>query len=398
MTVLYATVTGSPTILGKISEDSVRPIAALVLALLALPPATLAYGLIRLAAAIKAREMAGNQAVRDFRDTVPAIGPYLGRYITAGAISGGVLHLLVYFLTLYSTAQFAPGSLIIRTAAPVVIVIAGGLMGKVIARRRAFSRAQEKAPRQLREPKLSDILFIVIGLGLIEVGLNLHDYVPGGPYGVGVAVTVGAVLIARGLAMAAGGLILMIARYLAQHASSSDMQRAAHNVAAEPHRRATGITMMGLTTFMGAAIGAQLTAVVFRGHLTSFQTLAYVLLGVAVLLALLIGAGALIIYQLETLTWQQPTHKAGVGNPPTANQSRLLTKQALIITIPACAMAALAGTGIIVFALADLYVKPLNAGLLILVLILVLLALGTLAVRAAGYAVKPLVGEVLRHS
>ncbi len=370
---------------------------ALALAMLAIPASAFVYHLIRLAAAIKARRVATSRPTGAPLSQVSSINVYeCGKYVLLGIVSGGVLQLATGFLTLPSARVSAPRTSLI-TLATVAALAVGGLLASLIASRRGASYLLGPArERRHREPTPLDLLLIVLGAGMIVAGFSMKGRFPGAPYGTGLSISIGALILVRGLVLAASWLICVIARHYAHRATTPQLRLAARNVEANPRGRTTGMPMMGFAVFMGAAVAAQQAAVVFRANLTPSRSLTYLLVDIAVLLALLIGSGVLIVNQTEALVSQRYSFTTSdASDSPDTALGGLLIRQSLIIALPACAVAVLAALGVMIPVAADLYVQPLSAGLLILVRTVILTSLGALAVVVASQALKPLVRDAL---
>ncbi|MFF4779110.1 hypothetical protein ACFY05_40470 [Microtetraspora fusca] len=397
VTVLTLQVTRPQSSLETAVRGEGRPVIALALALLAIPASAFSYHLIRLAAAIKARRVANSRpAGTPLNQVISSSVHERGKYLLLGIVAGGVLQLAIGFLALPS-AHFSALRTPIITLTTIAALAVGALLAALIASRRGASYLLSPGTeRRHREPTPFDLLLIVLGGGMIAAGFTFKGHFPGGPYAAGLSISFGALILVRGLVLAASWLIRLIARHFANRATTPQMRLAATNVEANTQGRTTGMPMMGFAVFMGAAIAAQQAAVVFRGNLTPSRSLTYLLVDVAVLLALLIGSGVLIVNQTEALVSQRTALTASeASDSPRAALGGILVRQALIIAIPACIVAVLAALAVMIPLLADLYVQPLNAGILILVRTVILTSLGALAVIVASQALKPIVRDAL---
>nr|BFE86210.1 hypothetical protein GCM10020093_088110 [Planobispora longispora] len=89
--------------------------------------------------------------------------------------------------------------------------------------------------------------------------------------------------------------------------------------------------MVGLTVFFGSAVGAQQGDILFSPWLTTSKVVAYLLIDLALLLALVTSAAALAVHQAEALLDHRRSFAVlAASGVPASALGRVLTRQALI--------------------------------------------------------------------
>ncbi|MEV0755281.1 FtsX-like permease family protein [Streptosporangium sp. NPDC050280] len=191
-------------------------------------------------------------------------------------------------------------------------------------------------------------MFVVLGMGMAAVGLILKGRFPiGGPYGATLSIIIGAVILLLGLVLAATWLIRAVARHVAHRATAPETLLAARMIEADPRGWARALSVVGLTVFFGSAVGVQQGIILFRSSVGTFPLATYLLVDSVLLIAMCTSTAALVVRQAEELLDHRRSLAAlAAAGAPMRALRQALTRQALIATLPVCAVAAATGAGL----------------------------------------------------
>lgn len=231
---LLASYVNRQSFLSPAIRGDARAVAAFAFALLAVLSVTLVYHLIRLAAAIKARDLISTTSSGGSPSQISSTNARNYRkYVLVGSIAGGALQLITWLLILrpISGMLAVASTAVITTAA-----LSGGgvLTSRVASRRGATHRSRPAKEPSPRQPATRDLLLVVLGAVMIAAGLNLRGNFPGGPYGAGLTIALGLPVLACGMIIASSWLVGSVARYVAGHAIAPAWQRAARTIVTKP--------------------------------------------------------------------------------------------------------------------------------------------------------------------
>ncbi|MFG1956431.1 FtsX-like permease family protein [Nonomuraea sp. NPDC049028] len=349
-------------------SDEGRALTSLGLALLILPAMAFLYQVSRLAGATRERRLAALRLAGATPRHVRLLGAYESGWRAA---LGGLIGIAVYLVIDLALSWPLPLNRPLLMPAILAVVTFSGTYSGLKAGRHVVSsplgvvrRAQPTGPRVL------DLVLVAAGLGAFAtVGTNegrdfLGKYVELiVPYGGPLIIAIGMVLLLFGLVLATAWLIRAAARWIGRRARTAETLLAARLVEADPRGWARALSVVGLTVFFGAAEGANQGIIFSHGAdvVPSYFMTAYLLIDIALLIALATSAAALIVHQAEALLDHRRSFAAlaGAGVPVPA-LGRVLIRQALTTSIPVCLIAALTGMGVVlvpVFLVPDPYVS-----------------------------------------
>lgn len=334
--------------------DDAPLVAALALALMAVPAAAFVHQVSRLAQATGERRLAALRLAGATAGQVRLIAAReSGRHALAGALPGGAAA-LTFALVLGVSPWWT-------LLAPPVVVLGGVLSGLMAGRHVIASPLGVVRRARLRQPRALDLVLLLLGGGMITAGFVLKHW-----FITSVLVGVGAVVLVFGLTLAATWLIRASARRAGSRAGTAEALLAARLVEADPRAWARTLSVVGLTVFFGAAVAAQQTRSLLEG-MSASRAAGYGLIYLALLVALATSAGALVVHQADELLDHRRSFAAlSAAGAPDDALGRVLTRQALIAATPVCAVAAVAGVLVVVLPLVDVFPwtgLPLTLGL-----------------------------------
>ncbi|MCF6470974.1 hypothetical protein FAF44_21610 [Nonomuraea sp. MG754425] len=321
-------------------RDDGASLTGLGLALLALPVAGLVHQANRLASATRERRLAALRLAGATPGDVRRLGALEGGGLAlAGSLAGAAGYVLTH---LSGPLPQVPVVLLLMTAAGAVSGLRAGR--QVIASPLGVVR-RARVPG----PRVRDLVVAVSGAALIAWGAVVRAGFPiAGPYGMALVMTVGMVLLLVGVTMAATWLIRAYAVRAGARARSPEALLAARLVEANPRAWARALSVVGLAVFFGAASGAQQAA-------TGYWQ-AHALVDVALLLALVAAAAALVVHQAEELIDLRRSFAAlAAAGVPERSLGGVLVRQAVITSLPVCAVAAVSGVAVVVASAIDIY-------------------------------------------
>jgi len=338
------------TYLGIFSRREPQLLGALTLALLTIPIGAFIYQVSRLATATRERRLSALRLAGATPHEVRLMGAYeSGWQAVRGGLFGGVFY-LIFNLTLWWSLN---GDVPLLPLGWVVVVIAvvvlNGVLSGLLAGRHVVTSPLGAVRRvRLRQPRIMDFMFVVLGMGMAAVGLILKGRFPiGGPYGATLSIIIGAVILLLGLVLAATWLIRAVARHVAHRATAPETLLAARMIEADPRGWARALSVVGLTVFFGSAVGVQQGIILFRSSVGTFPLATYLLVDSVLLIAMCTSTAALVVRQAEELLDHRRSLAAlAAAGAPMRALRQALTRQALIATLPVCAVAAATGAGL----------------------------------------------------
>ncbi|MEV7013976.1 hypothetical protein [Streptosporangium sp. NPDC051022] len=384
--------------LGAFATPDDRALTALALALLVVPTVAFGHQVSRLATATRERRLAALRLAGATPREVRLLGAYdSGRWTLLGGLAGAALYLLVDLALSRALEGAVP--LIPPVWALVILaaVTLGGTLSGLMAGRHVVTsplgvvrRARPAGPRGL------DLVLAALGTALFAAGFLARGRFPGGPYATALAITAGAVALLFGLVLGTAWLIRAAARRAGRRTEVAETLLAARIVEADPRGWARALSVVGLTVFFGSVVGAQQGVIIVQGGLSDFA-LAYLLVDLALLIALTTSAAALVVHQAEDLLEHRHSFAAlaAAGTPGPA-LGRVLTRQALIAALPVCAVAAVAGTALIVLTLPDVYLQAPGALAYAAGRATLMAGIGVLAATLVARAARPILRRALR--
>ncbi|GGS80772.1 hypothetical protein GCM10010156_44440 [Planobispora rosea] len=382
------------------TEREPRLVVALTLALLVVPAAVFTYQASRLATATRERRLAALRLAGATPYETRLIGAYeAGRQALLGGSLGGVAHLAVNVVLWWSLDGVVPLLSPVWTLAALAAVVLAEVWSGLAAGRHVVASPLGLVRRaRLRGPRAVDLLLVALGVALLAAGLIGKGRFPVlGKYGAALSMTAGMVLLLFGLVLAATWLIRAVARRAGRVTAAPETLLAARIVQADPRAWARALTVVGLTVFFGSGIGAQQGNVLLRTGLQPPYLTAYLLIDLALLLALVTSAAALVVHQAEELLDHRRSFAAlaASGVPATA-LGRVLTRQALIAASPVCVVAAVAGAGLVILTGADAPGWSPGAFAFTAVRAAVMAGIGVLAAVLVARASRRILREALR--
>ncbi|GAA2392228.1 hypothetical protein [Nonomuraea africana] len=357
-------------------------IAALALALLAVPAAAFVHQVSRLAQATGERRLAALRLAGATPGQVRLIAAReSGRHSAVGALPGGAAALA--FAVMLGVSPWW------TLVAPPVVVL-GGVLSGLLAGRHVIASPLGLARRaRLRQPRALDLALVLLGAGLIPAGIALGHWLVSS-----VLIAAGGVLLVFGLTLAATWLIRASAGRAGRRAGTAEALLAARLVEADPRAWARTLSVVGLTVFFGAAVAAQQTRGLLEG-MSASEAAGYGLVYLALLVALVTSAGALVVHQAEELLDHRRSFAAlSAAGALDDALGRVLTRQARIAATPVCAVAAAAGVLVVVLAVADVF--PWTGLPLTLGLAGAMAGIGVLGASLVARLARPILARALR--
>ncbi|MEV1174857.1 hypothetical protein [Nonomuraea sp. NPDC049784] len=384
--------------LGGLSTPDRRAVTALALALLVVPVMAFAHFSSRLATASRERRLAALRLAGATPRDVRLLGGYeSGKRTLMGALLGLALYALVnWALSWFVDAVPFLSPLVI--AALFVAVTVGGVLSGLRAGRHVVTSPLGVARRTgPARPKAIDLVLVLAGAGLVGAGAaGKGRFVLGGPYGAGLAMAVGAVLVLFGLVLGAAWLIRASARWVGRRAKAAETLVAARMVEADPRGWARALSVVGLTVFFASAVGAQQAQILLLSESYAFPVTTYALVYLALLIALITSAAALIVHQAEALLDHRRSLAAlAASGVPVRALSMVLSRQAFIAALPVCAVAAVGGIALVVLVVADVYSQRPTALAFAAIQGVLAAGIGVLAAAVVARAARPLMRRSL---
>jgi hypothetical protein len=333
-------------------SDEGRALTALGLALLILPAMAFLYQVSRLAGATRERRLAALRLAGATPRHVRLLGAYEGGWWAA---LGGLIGIAVYLLIDLALSWPLPLNRPLLMPAILAVVTFSGTYSGLKAGRHVVSsplgvvrRAQPTGPRVL------DLVLVVVGVGALATtatreGRDFIGEYAGliGPYVAALIMVIGMVLLLFGLVLATAWLIRAAARWVGRRARTAETLLAARLVEADPRGWARALSVVGLTVFFGAAEGAQQGVILTQDDLSNWPAV-YLLIDLALLVALATSAAALVVHQAEALLDHRRSFAAlAAAGTPAAALGRVLIRQALTTSIPVCLVTALTGVSFV---------------------------------------------------
>ncbi|WP_436764101.1 FtsX-like permease family protein [Streptosporangium sp. V21-05] len=385
--------------LGFFSGRDARLITALTLALLVVPTMAFVYQVSRLATATRERRLAALRLAGATPREVRLLGAYESGWRTLlGGVCGVALHLvanLVLAAALEGPVPLVPAAQI--AAILVAVTLAGTLSGLRAGRHVVTSPLGVVRRTPATGPRPRDLVLVAVGVGLLAAGIAGLGRFPGGPYAAALSVTTGMVLLLFGLVLGTAWLIRVAARRVGDRAGAAETLLAARMVGADPRGWARALSVVGLTVFFGAGVGAQQGPILLGGGLDSSWAVAYLLVDLALLVALVTSAAALVAHQAEDLLDHRSSFAAlAASGAPGPALGRVLTRQALIAALPVCVVAAAAGVGVVLSTGWDVYREVPEGLAFTAVRAVLMVGIGVLAATLVARAARPILRRTLR--
>ncbi|MEU9834588.1 FtsX-like permease family protein [Streptosporangium sp. NPDC048047] len=394
--------------LGVLTEKEPRLMVALTLALLAVPAVAFLYQVSRLTTATRERRLAALRLAGATPREVRLVGAAeSGRSALVGGSLGVAVYLLAALVARWSLGDVVPVRPLLWTSIVLAAVVLVAAWSGLVAGRHVIASPLGVVRRaRPRGPRARDLGLVALGVGLLASALTGKGrFFLGNKYGAAVAIAAGAVLLLFGLVLATAWLVGRAARRAGRTAarragrgtSAPETLLAARMVEADPRAWARALSVVGLTVFFGSAVAAQQTLTVFQtDHLTAFQVTAYTLVYLALLAAMVTSAGALVVHQAEELLDHRRSFAVlAASGVPVPALGRVLTRQALIAALPVCVVSAVAGAGVVVLAVADLYLRRPGA-LAASVVAAAMAGIGVLAAVLVARAARPILRRWVR--
>jgi hypothetical protein len=380
-------------LLGDFMTADGRAITALGMAVLIVPVMTFVYQVSRLTSASKERRLAALRLAGATPRHVRLIGAYEScRRALLGAL-GGVAVFAVADLALWQALDGALPLISPALAVTVVVTMAiGGTLTGLKAGRYVVTsplgvtrRVGPTGPRAL------DLVLVAGGIGAFAVGMVAKGRFPlGGVYGMALTMVAGLVLLLFGLVLATAWLIRAVARRFVRRARAAETLLAARLVEADPRGWARTLTVVGLAVFFGSAEGGHQSLGLAQGGFSAGQVLAYLLVDVALLIALATSVAALVVHQAEELLDHRRAFAVlAASGAPEAALGRVLIHQALMTAIPVCAVSAIAGAAIVIGTVPEVYAAHPAAYGWVAALAIVMALIGVLTALLVARSARP---------
>ncbi|MFJ2031726.1 FtsX-like permease family protein [Streptosporangium sp. NPDC087985] len=385
--------------LGFFSGRDARLLTALALALLVVPAMAFAHQVSRLATATRERRLAALRLAGATPREVRLLGAYeSGRQTLLGGLSGIALYLAVNLTLSWSLEGAVPLVPPAQALAILAAVMIGGTLSGLMAGRHVVTsplgvvrRTRPAGPRAL------DLVLVAVGAGMLTAGAIGKGKFPGGPYAAALSMTAGMVLLLFGLVLGAAWLIRAAAWRVGDRTEVAETLLAARMIEADPRGWARALSVVGLTVFFGSAVGAQQGPILLRTGLDPSHAVTYLLVDLALLVALVTSAAALVVHQAEDLLDHRRSFAAlAASGTPGPALGRVLTRQALIAALPVCIVAAVAGVGVVVSMLADIYGEVPEALAVAAARAALMAGIGVLAAMLVARAARPILRGALR--
>ncbi|MER5646421.1 hypothetical protein [Streptosporangium sp. NPDC002524] len=385
--------------LGFFSGRDARLLTALALALLVVPTMAFVHQVSRLATATRERRLAALRLAGATPREVRLLGAYESGWRT---LLGGVCGVALYLVVNLAVAGALRGAVPLVPAAQLVailaaVTLAGTLSGLMAGRHVVTSPLGVVRRTPPAGPRALDLVLVTVGAGLLVAGfVDRGDFLRV-PYVAVLSMVVGMVLLLFGLVLGAAWLIRVAARWAGDRTGTAETLLAARMVGADPRGWARALSVVGLTVFFGAGVGAQQGPILLRGYLDSSWAVAYLLVDLALLVALVTSAAALVAHQAEDLLDHRHSFAAlAASGVPGPALGRVLTRQALIAALPVCVVSAIAGVGVAVSSIWDVYREVPGAFAVAAGGAVLMAGIGVLAATLVARAARPILRRTLR--
>ncbi|MEU8381077.1 FtsX-like permease family protein [Streptosporangium sp. NPDC048865] len=385
--------------LGFHSGRDARLLTALALALLVVPVLAFVHQVSRLATATRERRLAALRLAGATPREVRLLGAYESGWRT---LLGGVCGVALYLAANLALAGALEGPVplvppVQILAILVAVLLAGTLSGLTAGRHVVTSPLGVVRRTPPAGPRALDLALVAVGAGMLAAGLVGKGRFPGGAYVAVLSMTAGMVLLLFGLVLGATWLIRVAARWTGDRTEVAETLLAARMVGADPRGWARALSVVGLTVFFGSGVGAEQGLILFRGGFGPFHGVAYLLVDLALIVALVTSAAALVVRQAEDLLEHRHSFAvlAASGVPGPA-LGRVLTRQAFVAALPVCAVAAVAGVGVVVSMVWDGYREVPEALAFAAVRAALTVGAGVLAATLVALVARPILRRTLR--
>ncbi|GAA4203321.1 hypothetical protein GCM10022252_60800 [Streptosporangium oxazolinicum] len=385
--------------LGFFSSQDARLLTALALALLVVPTMAFLHQVSRLASATRERRLAALRLAGATPREVRLLGAYESGWRT---LLGGVCGIALYLAMNLTLAWSLEGAVPLVPPAQILtilvaVTLAGTLSGLTAGRHVVTSPLGVVRRTPPAGPRALDLVLVAVGAGLLVAGLTGEGRFPGGAYVAVLSVTAGPVLLLFGLVLGAAWLIRLAARRIGDRTGAAETLLAARMVGTDPRGWARALSVVGLTVFFGSGVGAQQGFILFRGGIDTSWAVAYLLVDLALLVALVTSAAALVAHQAEDLLDHRHSYAAlAASGVPGPALGRVLTRQALIAALPVCVVAAVAGVGVVVSSVWDIYREVPEAFAVAAARGVLMVGIGVLAATLVARAARPILRRTLR--
>ncbi|MEO3874175.1 hypothetical protein ABGB18_35700 [Nonomuraea sp. B12E4] len=386
-------------VLGDFFTGDAQAVTALGMAILVVPVMAFVHQVSRLASATRERRLAALRLAGATPRHVRRLGAYEGGWrALLGGLSGIAGYLVVALVLSWSLGGGLPLiSYVQGVTVLIAVTLAGALSGTkagghVVSSPLGVVRRAEPAG-----PRARDLVLVVVGIGAYALGIaDKGRFMIGGVYGVALLVVAGAVLLLFGLVLATAWLVRAAARQAGRRAATAESLLAARLMEADPRGWARALSVVGLTVFFSSAVGAQQAPIILEhGYDTDHMT-AYLLIDLALLVALATSAAALIVHQAEELLdHRQSFAVLAASGAPVAALGRVLVRQAVTAAVPVCLVTALAGPAVVILSVPDIYRDHLDALGWVAARAVATAAIGVLTAVLVARAARPLLRRAL---
>ncbi|GAA4626519.1 hypothetical protein GCM10023196_035080 [Actinoallomurus vinaceus] len=333
---------------GPIADPGTRGGSAFGIALLLLPVAAFLYQSGRLAAADRERRLSALRLAGATPREVRVLGAIeVTRTAALGAVVGAASYLL---LQLAARSLLPPGSRadvdvppLWGLAAMALVIVAAAISGMragghVIATPLGVTRrANVRPPRWygllLLVPPCTIYLAVWLLAALGDAGF-FSD-------GARLLMTLSLVLVPVALMRSAAWMVWFAARWVGRRAGSAETLLAARALEADARPWGRALAVVGLTVSVGTGVGlVEADFLAIGRHPDPFWVTSFVLVSLALLVAIVVAAAALLVHQAESLLERGPVLAAlRAGGASERELRRVLTRQGLIASVPVCGLA-----------------------------------------------------------
>lgn len=378
---------------GLVTEEGLRPGTALALVLLVVPVLALLHQVGRVAQATQERRLAALRLAGATPRDVRLLGAVEAvRVGTAGAVAGAVVYVAGQQAAMAAVGvRDASRYTIAPWAVPLVaalVVAAAAAVSLRVSRHVVVSPLS--VARRASRPSLSRRTLLPLAAG---VPLTVAARFGGDEIGTPLFV-LGAALALTGIVTGASRIILEGARLAGRRARTPETLLAARALEADPRAGGRTMAVVALVVTFGTVTGS-VSWDVLREHGASgdpaerFYLVSLGLTYGALLFALLVALGALVVHRAESLLESgRSTAALAASGAPVASLRRSALRQTLIAAVPVCAVGALAALipmALLMFRADDLLMTAWLAGHAV--------AMAAIAVSAAA-AVTALSGRL----
>ena len=334
--------------LGPASQPGTRGGTAFALALLVLPVVAFLHQSSRLASADRERRLSALRLAGATPSQVRLIGAV---ETTRAALIGTVTGAATYILLQWAARRLLldPGSPadvgvppLLCGAAMAIVIVAAAVSG-LLAGRHVVATPLSVTVRANRRPPRWYAAALIMVLGLLMIiswparllpFLSHFD-----------APLAGAAILAIGLLLFPSSLVWFSARVAGRRARSAETLLAARALEADARSWGRTLSVVGLAVTVGSVTGwfeAEMLAE--RRATEAFWLSSFLLIDLALLVAMAVAASALVVHHAEYFLERGPVLATlWAGGTPEIALRRVLVRQALIAGAPVCVVAALLG-------------------------------------------------------